>query len=353
MSKIKVFVVDDAVVIRQMLQQILSADPDMEVAGVAANGKIALAKIKLDVPDIVVLDFEMPEMNGQETLVELKRLYPTLPVLMFSTHTHRGAAITMDALAAGAADYMLKPELSGKNQDEILALVARDLGNKIKALVKRRPVTSGALPSPPSSSLPLRSSLKTRVDIVAIGVSTGGPAALSVIIPQLPHDFPVPIVIVQHMPTYFTGLLAERLTYLSAVQVHEAVDGDILQPGQIWLAPGDYHMLLQKKGTAVSIALNQAEPENSCRPAVDVLFRSVASIYKANTLAVILTGMGKDGFAGCELIAQAGGQIVVQDAATSVVWGMPSFVAKAGMADKILPLNEIAPEIIRRASWFR
>ena len=189
-------------------------------------------------------------------------------------------------------------------------------------------------------------STNTRIDIVAIGVSTGGPNALADLFPVFPEDFPVPIVIVQHMPPFFTKLLAERLTSKSNLIVEEGTAGQVLNPGKAWIAPGDFHMVLERNGTSVNTQTNQATPENSCRPAVDVLFRSVADLYGPRVLSVILTGMGQDGLIGCEYIKNAGGRVIVQDENSSVVWGMPGFVAKAGLAEKVLPLNQIGQEII-------
>ena len=193
-------------------------------------------------------------------------------------------------------------------------------------------------------------SAATGIEILAIGVSTGGPNALAAIIPQLPGNLPVPIVLVQHMPPMFTKFLADRLNAQSALTVVEARGGETLQPGHVYVAPGDYHMVVERKGASLVTALNQAPPENSCRPAVDVLFRSVAENYRAGTLAVVLTGMGQDGLRGCEDIKRVGGTVFAQDEATSVVWGMPGFVVRAGLADRVLALPDVAPEIARRIS---
>jgi two-component system chemotaxis response regulator CheB len=186
------------------------------------------------------------------------------------------------------------------------------------------------------------------LQVLAIGSSTGGPNALAEIVPRLPADFPVPIVLVQHMPPMFTRLLAERLTAQSAIRVQEGVSGAVLQPGQAWIAPGDHHLIVVRDGTQVRLLVHQDPPENSCRPAVDVLLRSVARTYGPNSLTVILTGMGQDGLRGCELLREAGGQILAQDEVTSVVWGMPGYVARAGLADRVLPLNLVADEVLRR-----
>ncbi len=190
----------------------------------------------------------------------------------------------------------------------------------------------------------------SRVDVVAIGVSTGGPQALATLLPQIPASFPVPIVLVQHMPAMFTKLLAERLSTQTALQVSEGVDGGMLTAGKAWIAPGDFHMTLARKGSSVCLRMHQGSPENSCRPAVDALFRSVAEVYGPHVLGVVLTGMGQDGLRGCEVIKESGGRIIVQDEASSIVWGMPGFVARAGLADAVLPLNRLAAEIVRCAT---
>jgi two-component system chemotaxis response regulator CheB len=358
MAKIRVLVVDDSVVIRRLVTDILASDPEIEVAGIAANGRIALDKITQINPDIMTLDVEMPEMDGLQTLAALRKSHPKLPVIMFSTLTERGGVTTLEALSLGASDYVTKPAnvgsaTAGKER------VRDDLIPKIKALCGRSHIpgakpsaTTGAAARPKAvfSSIPKSNRI---VDIVTIGVSTGGPNALAELMPAIPAKFPVPIAIVQHMPPVFTRLLAERLNANSPVTIREGIAGQELKAGEVWIAPGNYHMVLEKTATGSRIALQQEVPENSCRPAVDVLFRSVARIYGASTLAVILTGMGQDGLRGCEVIREAGGQVLAQDEASSVVWGMPGFVANAGLADKVLPLDQIAAEIIRRVSLGR
>ena len=353
MPKLRVLIVDDSVVIRRLVSDIITADPDLEVAGVAANGRIALDRIPQVNPDIITLDVEMPEMGGLETLKELRRTYPRLPVIMFSTATERGGVTTLEALSLGASDYVTKPANVGR-VGEGIARVRDDLIPKIKALCGLRRsefrVPSSGLtqnPKPKTQNLTFRNS-GARVEIVAIGTSTGGPNALADLLPELPGDFPVPVVIVQHMPPIFTKLLADRLAARIPLEIAEGNAGDPLRPGKIWIAPGDYHMGLEKSAHGARVKLNQEPPENSCRPAVDVLFRSVVQVYGAGTLGVILTGMGQDGLRGCEYIREAGGQVLIQDEASSVVWGMPGIVARAGLADKELPLNQLAGEIVRR-----
>jgi two-component system, chemotaxis family, protein-glutamate methylesterase/glutaminase len=360
MQKTRILIVDDSVVIRRMLQDALEADSSLEVVGAAANGRIALSKIPQVNPDLITLDVEMPVMDGLETLVELRKTYPRLPVIMFSTVTERGASATLDALALGANDYVTKPANVG-GLDKALNRVREELIPKIKALcapalarsLTETPGQRGLASLSPFRATQPRLQPAVRLDVLAIGVSTGGPNALADVIPELPKDFPVPVVIVQHMPPIFTRFLAERLAARSKISVVEGSAGAALSPGQAVIAPGDHHMVVERAGLSVRIRTNQDPPENSCRPAVDVLFRSVASAFGSHSLGVIMTGMGQDGLRGCETIRAAGGQILAQDEASSVVWGMPGFVARAGLADKVLPLGEIASEVMRRVNQYR
>lgn len=398
-QKTRVLVVDDSVVTRRMISSMIESDPELELCGIAGNGKIALAKIPQLNPDVVTLDIEMPEMDGYEALREIRKVHGRLPVVMFSVLTERSAPATMQALTLGATDYVTKPSTQdgiGRARDELL-MKLRALGRAQRAKVTRdslpppgaRKTLSSAAPAfeertassrparPPSAPadrrvpsllpdtvtihVPEQPALKglggdllfPRVDIVAIGSSTGGPNALAELFAKLPAGFPVPIVLTQHMPPLFTRLLAERLSTVSPIKVREAKEGDVLEPGHAYLAPGDHHLTLVRDGAAVKVALNQEPPENSCRPAVDPMLRSVVSIYKGATLAVICTGMGQDGYRGCQEVREHGGQIVVQDEATSVVWGMPGFVAKGGLAHAVLPLADIAREITRRTALKR
>ncbi|MGH9344005.1 MAG: protein-glutamate methylesterase/protein-glutamine glutaminase [Terriglobia bacterium] len=359
MQKIRILIVDDSVVIRRMLMDALASDPCFEIAGAAANGRIALSKIPQVNPDLVTLDVEMPEMDGLEALAALRKLYPKLPVIMFSTLTERGAEATLDALSLGANDYVTKPANVG-GLDTALKRVRDELIPKVKALCMPAAQTPALFPRPPALAAaglkpavePLRRP-PVRLDVLAIGVSTGGPNALGELVPQLPADLPVPVVIVQHMPPIFTRFLAERLASRSKVTVVEGAPGLVLTAGQVVIAPGDYHMVVERQGLKVLIGTHQQPPENSCRPSVDVLFRSVAAAYGPHTLGLIMTGMGQDGLRGCGNIREAGGQILAQDQATSVVWGMPGFVAEAGLADKVLPLSDLAVEIMRRVDQFR
>jgi two-component system chemotaxis response regulator CheB len=362
---IRVLVVDDSVVIRKILTDALAADPDVEVVGTAANGRIALGKLDTLKPDLVTLDVEMPEMDGLATLREIRKVRPKLPVIMFSTLTARGASATLDALSAGANDYVTKPA----NVGSVTAAIARireELIPKIKALCNRagRPAAVGAraaadVSTTPVAAAPVRLAAQAAgrmpIEVVVIGISTGGPNALAEIMPAMPAHLPVPILIVQHMPPVFTRLLAERLSARCPLTVGEAIAGEPIVAGRVYVAPGDFHMFIERSpalavatGPRRQIALNQGAPENSCRPAVDVLFRSAATVYGSAVLAVVLTGMGSDGLHGCEAIRAAGGTVLAQDEATSTVWGMPGFVARAGLAEQLLPLGEVAASIARR-----
>jgi two-component system, chemotaxis family, protein-glutamate methylesterase/glutaminase len=348
MPKIRILVVDDSAVFRRALSDEFSRDPELEVVGTAANGRIALAKLGELSPDLVILDIEMPEMDGLETLKELRKKYRNLAVIMFSSLTELGAEATLDALTLGATDYFTKPsEMWGL--DESLRVIREQMVPKIKAIcAPARPKTTPAGASSRALTAGKAPAGSGTVQVLAIGASTGGPNALAEILSQLPADFPVPILIVQHMPAMFTRLLAERLSAQSPIRVQEAKSGCLLKPGDAWIAPGEHHMIVEQNGLNYRLAVHQEPPENSCRPSVDVLLRSVVRCFGADSLALILTGIGQDGLRGCESLRAAGGQILVQDEATSVVWGMPGYVAQAGLADRVLPLAMIAGEIVQR-----
>lgn len=365
MAEKRILVVDDSVVVRRILGDAIGADPDLVVVGSAQNGRVALEKIEALRPDLVVLDVEMPEMDGLETLSVIRARWLRLPVVMFSTLTERGAQTTIEALCRGASDYAAKPSQMG-SPDAARKHLAETLIPKLRALVGLAGSRDAAVlpvPAPasvaPSATLstPRAASAAARVaaptrsgppEVVAIGVSTGGPNALADVLPRIPKGFALPVVLVQHMPPSFTRLLAERLDEKCAVRVLEATHGLTLQPGHVYVAPGNHHMRVERRGASVALVLDQDPPENSCRPAVDPLFRSVAQVYGGRALAVVLTGMGHDGQRGCVDLRAAGAQIVAQDQATSVVWGMPGAVVAAGLADAVVPLAAVADEIVRR-----
>ena len=362
----RVLVIDDSVVVRRLVSDVLSRQDGIEVVGTAPNGRIGLQKIPQLSPDLITLDVEMPEMDGIETLKAIRAAHGDLPVIMFSTLTERGAAVTIDALMHGANDYVTKPANVG-SVEESMARVAADLTPRIHALCGRsrdvdrtgsRETGWRAAGSPTPSTTSARSATSAirpvgppaRVDLVVIGVSTGGPNALAELVPALPADLPVPVVIVQHMPAMFTRLLAERLDNTSAVAVREAAGGERIGPGECWIAPGDHHLEVAGSSDGLRLRVHDGEKENSCRPAVDVLFRSAVAATGRHTLGVVMTGMGRDGQRGAGDLVRAGARVVVQDEASSVVWGMPGAVVGAGSADEVLPLRRLALEIASRVA---
>jgi len=351
-ARIRVLVVDDSVVIRRLVTHALSEDPTLEVIGAAANGAIALERIAQLNPDVITLDIEMPEMDGLGVLRRIRNEEARPRVVMFSTLTDRGAAMTLESLALGADDYVTKAANVG-SLDRSLVSLRRELIPKIKQFFRlpgelpmaapfaTAPKPLGVAPSPiPNARQPR---------VLAIGVSTGGPAALGAIMPQFPPDFPLPILIVQHMPPLFTRFLAERLQSGTELRVEEAADGAPVAAGTVWIAPGDYHMRVRNQGGETVVRLDQSPPENSCRPSVDVLFRSVAETYGGAAISTVLTGMGQDGLRGAEVLKANGAYVIAQDEASSVVWGMPGAVAGAGVANCVLPLDAVVPEILRQA----
>jgi two-component system chemotaxis response regulator CheB len=336
-SKLRALVVDDSVVIRRLVTHALGEDPEIEVVGSAPDGKVALARIPQLNPHVVTLDIEMPNMDGLATLRHIRKQFPDLVVIMFSTLTERGAAITMEALSLGAQDYVTKASNTG-SLDRSLQNLRGDLIPKIKQFFQ---FGKSAAESALSFNAP-----KITAQVVVIGVSTGGPTALANVIPKFPGNFPLPILIVQHMPPVFTRLLAERLQTQTKLRVIEAAEGTRIEGGVVLIAPGNYHMHIHRNGRQAVTKLDQAPPENSCRPAADVLFRSAAGAYGGAVIGVVLTGMGKDGLRGCEALKGQGAYVIAQDEASSVVWGMPGFVSKSGLADATVNLESIVPEIL-------
>ncbi|HTV22491.1 MAG TPA: chemotaxis-specific protein-glutamate methyltransferase CheB [Polyangiaceae bacterium] len=403
MPPIRVLIVDDSLVIRKLLEQVLQADAAIQVAASLSLGSVALEKLPSLKPDLVILDIEMPELDGLQTLTLIRKSWPRLPVIMFSSHTGHGARATLEALSRGASDYVPKPSHAG-GLAPAMERVRQELLPKIHALVPRgrslpmppastpataagaaptgrlapakgRPAPSSASgpkhpPHPPPSNLPAfppsccipetppQSEARTvavelPVSLVVMGASTGGPQALAYLLPLLPADLPVPVVVVQHMLPSFTRAFAERLALSCRLRVVEPDHGAALAPATIHIARGDYHLRVSRRGRDGFVSLDQAPPENYCRPAVDVTFDSAASAYGAGVLAVVLTGMGQDGLRGATLVRAAGGNVIAQDEATSVVWGMPGFVTRAGLASQVLPLDRIAPEVERLVALHR
>ncbi len=368
----RILIVDDSAVMRSLLRSVVSSDASLEVAGTAADGASALSSLGLLHPDLILLDVEMPVMDGLVTLKELRRRGNKMLVIMCSSLTQRGARVTIEALAGGAADYVTKPTGQAGREAAQRAL-AQELIPKIHALTSAARGQSAAQPRGPQPGFPgttrqplipsLAPSLTQVLSqpirqqpisatpvVVAIGVSTGGPAALDVVLPALPASFPLPILVVQHMPELFTRLFAERLNGRCNLRVREASEGEPVIAGTIYIARGNWHLEALSAPSASApptLHLTQGPPENHCRPAVDVLFRSVAKVYGSGVLAVVLTGMGSDGMSGCRTIREQGGSVLAQDQASSIVWGMPGAVTTAGLAHKVLPLDAIAPEILR------
>jgi two-component system, chemotaxis family, protein-glutamate methylesterase/glutaminase len=341
---ISVLVVDDSVVVRRLIVDALGTVPGIRIVGTASNGRLALSKIDQLRPDLVTLDIEMPEMDGLTALRELRKGHPRLPVIMFSTLTEAGATATLDALAAGASDYVTKPtHMSSLSAAQ--TMVREQLVPRIKALAGGPVHRTPTRVAPPLSTAPRASG---PVSALVIGASTGGPDALAKVIGALPGNLPVPVLVVQHMPPVFTTMVAERLNRLSSVSVVEAHDGMPVTAGRVYIAPGDHHLQIAQRGPNLVTKLYDGPPENSCRPAVDVLFRSAARAYGGATLAAILTGMGQDGKRGAEELHAAGAEIVAQDEASSVVWGMPGAVVTARLAHAVLPLGDIAQHLISR-----
>jgi two-component system chemotaxis response regulator CheB len=346
-APLKVLIVDDSAVTRRMLADVLGEDAGVEVVGQASNGISAMQQIERLKPDVITLDVEMPEMDGMETLRQIRELHRGMRVLMFSNLTERGAPVTLKALMNGASDYCPKPQRS-RSAEESRDYLRRELLPRVKQfagglVARRRPLIA----EPDSET---KRAGRTP-QAVAIGVSTGGPQALERILPLVPKDFHLPILIVQHMPAMFTRLLAQRLSLESKIGVAEASDGQEVRAGQALIAPGGYHMRVKRRGTGVVTTLDQEPLENSCRPAVDVLFRSVAEVWGGNVLAAILTGMGRDGLGGAQVLKQQGAWLLAQDEASSVVWGMPGAVAQAGLADEVVNLDHLVPAILKRSGY--
>lgn len=349
-NKIKVFMVDDSFVVRRKTTALLKADDGIEVVGQAEDGEDALNKLLTIKPDVIILDIEMPKMDGIEMLKRLRKKDKVTPVIMFSSLTHHGAIATLDALAYGATDYVTKPSGLGDKQNTI-ENAASILIDKIKLLTKSN--LSTVLPSiKNTSSVPSKNIVnKNSIQLIVIAASTGGPQALSQVFEMLPKDILLPpILIAIHMPAIFTGIFAKRLS--TNIPVSEAQEGDKIESGRAYVAPGNYHMIVGGSIANPIIHLNQEKPRNFCRPSADVLFCSAANIYKSSTLGFVLTGMGHDGLDGCIAIKSHGGRIIIQDEPSSVVWGMPGAVYQEGLADEVVPIGKIADKIVETQLHF-
>lgn len=362
---LRVMVVDDSAVIRGMVGRWLAAEADIQVVAVAANGAIAVREVARANPEVVVLDIEMPEMDGLAALPEILRQVRQARILMSSTLTQAGAEVTLKALTLGAADYLTKP--SSTREPGTVEAFRHELITKIRALGqagrRRRSRLLADAPSAPSAVTALRPAVSPltrdapritcraagtlRPQVIAIGSSTGGPQALSSLLGPLARRLQQPILITQHMPATFTAILAQHLEKASGVAAAEGRDGEVIQGRRIYVAPGNHHMIVERQGAQRVIRLTQEPPENFCRPSVDPMMRSIVAAYGGAVLAVMLTGMGQDGLKGAQAIVEAGGTLIAQDEASSVVWGMPGAVATAGLCSAVLPLGEMAGAIER------
>lgn len=363
-TKIAVLVVDDSAVMRRILATVLEKDPEINVIGFASNGLEAIEAVARLKPQVVTLDIEMPKLDGIAALKEIRKFAPRLPVIMFSTLTQSGARAAIDALMSGASDYVGKPDAS-QGMEGAFTVLQQVLIPKIKGLTQR-PLVQRALASPQPMDVPptappadlgraetVRAAphpLETgrRMEAVCIGVSTGGPMALVSLFEGLRPSVRTPIFIVQHMPAMFTAILAKRLNALGRMPVQEGVHGQEVQDGHVYLAPGGLHKSLKRSSLGkIRLELDDTPPENFCKPAVDVLFRSAARVYGANCLAIVLTGMGHDGLQGARAVKAAGGTVYAQDRESSVIWGMPGAIVNEGLQSKTLPLSQVAGEILR------
>jgi two-component system, chemotaxis family, protein-glutamate methylesterase/glutaminase len=346
---IRVLVVDDSAPVRRLVTLALETDPEIKVVGRAVDGDDAVAQVEALKPDAVTLDIEMPVVDGLQALTRIRERHPRLPIVMFSTLTARGAVKTLEALSLGASDFVLKPTTTGSVAESVRE-VHDELVPRIKGLVGvQRMFGPGARPA--RQSFPLAPSRPAGLpvsppEVLLVGASTGGPDALTKMLAALPGDLRVPVVVVQHMPPVFTAMFAARLERVCALSVHEAGEGDALLPGHVYVAPGGRHLSLVACAEGARTALLDTPPENFCRPAVDVLFRSAAAVYGPRVLALVMTGMGHDGAAGSHAVALRSGRVLVQDRASSVVWGMPGAVVEAGLASEVLALDEIAPRLV-------
>jgi two-component system chemotaxis response regulator CheB len=364
----RVMVVDDSAVIRGLLSRALEGDPELRVVASVGDGQMALNALSRQSVDVIVLDIEMPVMDGITAIPKLIAIDPAVKIIMASTLTLRGAEVSLKALQSGAADYVTKPSSTRElgaadsfkrelvSKVKALAVSARRAGsrNRPSLRTERIPTPLTSFPRPRSmdpAAVVLRPmpAVPASPDIIAIGSSTGGPQALFEVLSHLKGGIRQPILITQHMPATFTTILAEHITRQCGIPCAEAKDGEQLVGGRIYLAPGDFHMVLATRGTNTVLSVNKEPPENFCRPAVDPMMRSIAKIYGRRALAIILTGMGQDGMRGCTELVAAGGLTIAQDEPSSVVWGMPGAVATAGLCSAVMPLREIGPFIRKMA----
>ena len=358
MSPIRVLIVDDSVAVRRALGDALAAEPGFHVCGSAPNGLLGLELLARARPDVIVLDLEMPVLDGLGFLSRMRLEHPKLPVVVFSGAVGHGNEATLEAMWCGASDYVLKPQ--GLISDELLPFLRRELFPRLRALAGH------VLAAEASPSRPLRllsviaaqvqptpvaarpSGREPTPSIVVVGASTGGPRALAAVLGELPPAFPLPIVVVQHMPAEMTAFFADGLAHNCALPVRLAEASHPVEPGTLWLAPGGTHLVLESERGRARFRLDDGPEENGCRPSVDPLFRSATRVFGSGVLAVVLTGMGQDGLAGARDVHAAHGRVIVQDEASSVVWGMPGAIARAGLAHAVLPLTQLGSDILSR-----
>ncbi len=335
---VRVLAADGSSTTRKIITEAFAAHPDLQLVATAATASICLQKVRQFNPDLLIVDLDSPEVDGLNVLKALQKSHPHLQSLALIEHSDRGAQEAFDGMQAGAGDFLLKDDTL---RDQLIP--------KLRHVLKQSATTSGLQPAVESKTpIKVRDTFRTiRREVIAIGVSTGGPNALATFLPMLPKSLNVPLLIVQHMPPRFTQLLAERLDAECGIHVVEATADMELQPGTAYIAPGDHHLTIKREGTKIVTALNQGPQENSCRPAVDVLFRSVADVYGASAIAIVLTGMGKDGYSGTQILKRAGAYVIAQDKDSSVVWGMPRFIAEAGLANAVVPIDQVAIEVQR------
>jgi two-component system chemotaxis response regulator CheB len=355
-APIRVIVVDDSLVIRGFITRALEGDVAFKVVGTASNGALAVETLQRHPADVVILDIEMPVMDGLTAIPKLKAIDPATQIMMASTLTQKNGEISLKALALGATDYIAKPSAQ---EMSVRGDFQRDLRERVKTLAAIALRKRARTAVPGKAELPLTEKKKISLrpmplhftpKIIAIGSSTGGPQALFEVIKAMGNSLPQPIVITQHMPPSFTTILADHITRQCGVTCVEASEGEILRPGVYYIAPGDFHFLLTRKANGAATRLVKEPQENFCRPAVDPMLRSLVELYGGHILAVILTGMGQDGCKGCDAVVNAGGCVIAQDEATSIVWGMPGAVATAGLCGAVLPLAEIGSAVHRVAT---
>ena len=351
----KVLVVDDSAFFRKRIVEILASDPHIEVVGTAADGREAIRQVSLLKPDVVTMDIEMPVMNGITAVRRIMAIRPT-PVLMFSSLSYEGAQATLDALDAGALDFLPKRFDDITRDREEAKRILRARVRQLAAQKMAKPVAATPAPRVGTVVMPADTIRRSRgeepariahAQVVAIASSTGGPVALQQVLTALPADFPLPILLVQHMPASFTPAFANRLDQQCAISVKEAADGDVLRPGTAYLAPGGRQMTLQQRLGQVKVHIEDGDPALHYKPCADLTFGSVANVYGGKVQAVVLTGMGADGREGARALKKAGASVWAQDEATCVIYGMPQAVVEAGITDQVLGLSEIGPALTR------